>query len=485
MIMKKIIALSALALCLGFTACDNYDEPNPPAQSNPQLPIFETDGLKFNPSTAPLDLQTLNAEGLDGLLGDFTVTNLPEGYTVEMVMDFSADNKFTEIIPLETVTTEDSTITIVPQVLSDAYRKAVTKNPSTAKIYGRFAPYAVNGTSKVRIGGPDLFFGPVEYTITPIKPIEIEQSYSLVYSTDGTTWSTANAIAFTHDPSTDVYDDPKFSFIYNFPAELTAAGLFWRVVPESTMKSGDFTNGTFFGTSEEGQYDEEGKLVENSAFAGVIFNEGPVMFNIDIEARTYSFFAAFESFYTPGGANGWSFPSPSLFTTDYKNYSGFVHLNGEFKLNPEAGWNGKDFGCQKQPEFTEKDGIYAGEGVADGGENIKVPAAALYFMTLDYATRKFTLNSIKELGIIGGFNGWGKIEPMTPSADFTTWTITQKMSAGDEWKFRADENWDINLGGNLDNLTVGGDNIKCAAAGTYEITLDLTTYPYSATVVKK
>ncbi len=74
---------------------------------------------------------------------------------------------------------------------------------------------------------------------------------------------------------------------------------------------------------------------------------------------------------------------------------------------------------------------------------------------------------------------------MTPSADFTTWTITQKMSAGDEWKFRADENWDINLGGNLDNLTVGGDNIKCAAAGTYEITLDLTTYPYSATVVKK
>jgi hypothetical protein len=59
------------------------------------------------------------------------------------------------------------------------------------------------------------------------------------------------------------------------------------------------------------------------------------------------------------------------------------------------------------------------------------------------------------------------------------------MSKGDEWKFRANNGWDINLGGNLAGLTEGGDNIKCAEDGTYTVTLDLSSYPYTATVVKQ
>jgi hypothetical protein len=59
------------------------------------------------------------------------------------------------------------------------------------------------------------------------------------------------------------------------------------------------------------------------------------------------------------------------------------------------------------------------------------------------------------------------------------------MSAGDEWKFRANDGWDINLGGSLSNLTQGGDNIVCSEAGTFTITLDLSSLPYTATVVKQ
>ena len=74
---------------------------------------------------------------------------------------------------------------------------------------------------------------------------------------------------------------------------------------------------------------------------------------------------------------------------------------------------------------------------------------------------------------------------MTPSADYLTWTGEFALSAGDEWKFRANDGWDINLGGALDNLVSGGDNFKCTETGTYVITLNLKARPYTATVVKK
>jgi hypothetical protein len=59
------------------------------------------------------------------------------------------------------------------------------------------------------------------------------------------------------------------------------------------------------------------------------------------------------------------------------------------------------------------------------------------------------------------------------------------MSAGDGWKFRANDDRAINLGGSLSNLTQGGDNIECSETGTYTITLDLSSLPYTATVVKQ
>ena len=89
--------------------------------------------------------------------------------------------------------------------------------------------------------------------------------------------------------------------------------------------------------------------------------------------------------------------------------------------------------------------------------------------------------------LIGDFNGWAASEPMTPSDDNLTWKATVTMSAGNAWKFRMNNGWDINLGGNLQNLTGFGNpaNLVCDADGTYEITLYLGTIPYTATMVKK
>ena len=66
------------------------------------------------------------------------------------------------------------------------------------------------------------------------------------------------------------------------------------------------------------------------------------------------------------------------------------------------------------------------------------------------------------------------------------WTVTTTLAGGKAFKFRANNGWDINLGGNLNNLTYGGDNIPVASDGTYLITLKLgNASAYTCTVVKQ
>jgi hypothetical protein len=65
------------------------------------------------------------------------------------------------------------------------------------------------------------------------------------------------------------------------------------------------------------------------------------------------------------------------------------------------------------------------------------------------------------------------------------WTATATMGVG-EFKFRANNGWDINLGGDLQNLSYGGDNIAVTEAGTYLVTLDLSNpVAYKASFIKQ
>ena len=89
------------------------------------------------------------------------------------------------------------------------------------------------------------------------------------------------------------------------------------------------------------------------------------------------------------------------------------------------------------------------------------------------------------IGLIGGFNSWGETAAMSPSQDFLTWTGEFALSEGDEFKFRANDNWNINLGGDVNNLLPDGSNLKAAETGTYVVTLYLASHPYTCTIVKK
>ena len=62
---------------------------------------------------------------------------------------------------------------------------------------------------------------------------------------------------------------------------------------------------------------------------------------------------------------------------------------------------------------------------------------------------------------------------MTYNAADATWTVTTDLIAG-KFKFRANNDWAINLGGDINNLTQNGSDIVVEEAGNYTITVYMT-----------
>ena len=90
------------------------------------------------------------------------------------------------------------------------------------------------------------------------------------------------------------------------------------------------------------------------------------------------------------------------------------------------------------------------------------------------------------IGLVGSAtpNGWDTPDQkMDYDAKTGTWYITIDLADG-EVKFRLNDGWAWNLGGDLDNLTQGGANIP-VTAGNWTITLTINANNTgSATFVK-
>ena len=65
----------------------------------------------------------------------------------------------------------------------------------------------------------------------------------------------------------------------------------------------------------------------------------------------------------------------------------------------------------------------------------------------------------QSVSIIGGFNEWSGDVEMTYNAEEGCWEVTTDEVSG-EYKFRANHDWAINWGGNVNGLTEGGSNLS-------------------------
>lgn len=195
--------------------------------------------------------------------------------------------------------------------------------------------------------------------------------------------------------------------------------------------------------------------------------------NADAAAMKYTAVATVWGVIGAATPKSWDDETPLTYYPAMKTWRGGVHLKAdEFKFRANHNW---DFNYGSSDNST----------LQAGGANIKVTVEADYYFVLDLSKPNEYTYTANHWGIIGSATagGWDSDQNMTWDATNKVLTATIDLKVG-EMKFRANDQWSINLGGSLTDLKQDGANIAVTEAGNYTITLDLSKPAVSCTIKK-
>ena len=230
---------------------------------------------------------------------------------------------------------------------------------------------------------------------------------------------------------------------------------------------------------------------ENSIIAGT----NMVSYDISATVTPYDAEITYKRVWMPGTANGWNHDlAQHLF-----NYSGdgatyvgvacFISdaqtelAGNQFKFTGAASWDNAtgNWGVADPTTAAESPTINLLNGSND---NITQYTTYKYYnFKLDVSnfegpvlTMKKGFNSVSVIGAISG-TMWDTDFEMTQDPYRQIFYVDiENVVAGSEFKFRFDNGWDFNLGGDVKNLSNGGDNLKIEEDGNYRIFLDINDW---------
>lgn len=310
-------------------------------------------------------------------------------------------------------------------------------------------------------------------------------------------------------PTLQLQQEPVLSLLNNVDVEITAENQSQEAVPLSWTPANysvpvtidytvqmervgnDFANPVIVGTTSDTQMSVSGDVINQAMFDWGIFPglEAPIEFRVtsmvsdDSEegfSNTIQINATGFNPNTPTGASmilatqvpdhtwNWMAEQTICSLEDNGVYTGFVNFAEGDQLY---------FVPSGADEF-----VYYGQGDIDGlieadGEAITVSEAGYYYISVNTNTNAYEL-SPAQFGIIGSSTpgGWSSDTDLTYDASLGMWSITTTMIPG-EFKFRANDAWDLNygLGPNDGTLAQNGPNIAFSEAeGMYTINMNLS-----------
>lgn len=182
--------------------------------------------------------------------------------------------------------------------------------------------------------------------------------------------------------------------------------------------------------------------------------------------------------YVPGDYQGWDpGTAPALGSPNNDgNFGSYINIpaggSNQFKFTNIPAWSGTAYGA----------GAGAGTLSTSGtAGNLTVPTSGFYKINADINGLTWSATKVT-WSLIGSFaaSNWNNDIAMTYDAGNKYWIATINTVAGDEFKFRANNNWSLNYGdtGADGSLEDGGDNIKGYPAGSHTITLFLNNSGY-------
>ena len=334
------------------------------------------------------------------------------------------------------------------------------KRPTERDIDATLDAWQSNGSTAVKMVTSETF----QVKAIPEAPF-IDNGYYLVgdmFTTDDVNgWTKGVAKAFNHSEK-DVYDDPVFTVSF----ETTKADQYWKIIPKKNIDADDLWAPGVVGPKVDGDDSMTGALTNGEAKAGKIAKAGKYKLTINMMDYSYTIEEVnYDPFiYFIGSTDGWKSNDQKLALVDDAKgvYTGYVYLadpNGagfEFKFQrAKDNWE-TAIGASTFVTFKE-----SAIGVANGNLGVK-DGEGVYYMDVNLSEGTITATKVETMGIIGGFNNWAGDAPMTWNPEEYCFEATNVGVTADGWKFRVNGDWPINLGGSLNNLTAGGDNLTVA-----------------------
>ena len=456
--MKKLslyISIALAGLFMGSCSEDFKDWADP--QTNPQEDAITIPGFTATAAQA-IDFASVTTDSVNTF--SLSSAALPEGFTL--------GNARIELTPQGVENATKTTVNTsldgkgavadLASVVESAYGKRPTARTFDAQVYVN----AIKEGQAVLIDA-----GKINLVMTPKAPF-IDAAYYLVgdmFTTDDVNgWNTiSDKQKFKHSDK-DVYEDPIFTITF----ETTKADQYWKIIPKVNVDAGntDAEAAGVVGPKVDGEDSMTDSLTNVDAKAGKIAKAGKYKLTLNMMDYTYTFEEVkYDPFiYFIGATDGWKSSDQKLALVDEAKgvYTGYVYVadpNGaglQFKFQRVAGsWDNEinagtfnTFSDAATPNENGNIGVNAGEGV--------------YYFDVNLGEGTIKATKVETMGIIGQFNGWSSDAVMTWNAEEYCFEATKVGVTADGWKFRVNGGWDINLGGSLNNLTAGGDNITVA-----------------------
>ena len=453
--MKKISLYFLLALVgMLTTACnEDFKDWNDP-QSWPQEDAIVLPGYAATAAAEVIDLKALTDDDAVRIF-NLPENKLPEGYELADARVIANPTDINTVIneKLECSTTGE--MANAKAALQAMVQKTYGLRPVARKFSCQVLVDAKKDGQAVLIDA-----GPIEIQVIPEAP-EIEEAYYITGTCNE--WDNSNTDFELSNGGADPYENSVFTCM--IPAEKVTGDLEFKVTPKSGI-GGDWSKCLCADAANEGMFvgNNQGANFKFAAVADAKYYK--VIF--DMLARTWKVEALnfADYIYEIGNNTSWGESIPLKHVNGQGEYVGYAYLDGEFKFKPNGekdNWTG---------DWAQDPNGKAGTLVQEGEVNCNVDHAAWYMMTVDLSKMTWSLTELTTIGLIGDATpgGWNSDTPMTYNSAAGCWEVTTDLTAG-QFKFRANNDWDINWGGTSAELRKDGENLVIETAGNYTIKL--------------
>lgn len=345
------------------------------------------------------------------------------------------------------------------------------KAPYVREIPAMVSLWISNGETTIKTASSEIF-----NVKAKLSAPEISEHYYIIGQPSK--WeANCTDLPFEHSDK-NVYDDPIFTVTFSTECVNNEGDIWFAVVDDKTVAANDWSlvlgakegNGNNL-IGETGLIARRSEIGNDGSFKLHVGDAKMVKMTLNMMEGTYLIETInFEnSLSYVGTAGGWNNNGGSsriaLVDAAKGLYTGYIYGKQESYGNTFRLFSPSQLGSWDASTGNSDVNTFNGSIAAGGSDNNFefTDGDGVYYVEYCITEKTISATKITNMNLVGDFNGWNQADDaqqMTWNADELCFVKEGAGVSANGWKFTANNDWGINLGGTTSNLVGNGDNLK-------------------------